>query len=414
MLLNFDLHNWKTIRASKNFTMLAGKEKSHGQRLIKAGECSILPVAAMFGGNASGKSSFVSALAFAKNFVVEGVQPYDEVPVQPFLLDDESSTKPTSMCISFVAENDKAYEFRFKVTREKVVSESLSLVQSGTTQEIYSRNERGIHIASDAPDKERLEMIARCTRPEQLFLTAAVHLNATSLFAAYRWFKYTLTVVEPGSSVALAAYGDEAVLKTVNEVIGQLDLGVGRVLAEEIKRPSMGAVFGAEWGQPIMSEEKGVFTVTTSKGERKTMRILTERTKADGSPVRFDLKNEASGVQQAVGLLPVLLCPQDKVYVVDDLDTHLHPHLAREFLENFLSNCSPKSRSQILLTAHDTQLMDTDLLRREEIWFAERNSDGSSELFSLGDFKDIRKNEDIRKSYLQGRFGGVPRILSGA
>ncbi len=102
-----------------------------------------------------------------------------------------------------------------------------------------------------------------------------------------------------------------------------------------------------------------------------------------------------------------------KTFVIDELDRSLHTLLSRQLLASYLADCGPDSRSQLLITTHDVLLMDQDLMRRDEMWVAERDADGSSELIAFSDYKEIRNDKDIRKSYLQGRLGGIPKILFG-
>ncbi len=135
----------------------------------------------------------------------------------------------------------------------------------------------------------------------------------------------------------------------------------------------------------------------------------------DGTEAKFEMRQESDGSQRIIDLLPEFLdisaSGSKKVYVIDELDRSLHTHLTRRLIQGYLSSCSAKSRAQLLMTTHDVLLMDQQLLRRDEMWVAERNTDGISSLFSFSEFKDVRYDKDIRKSYLQGRLGGIPRIL---
>lgn len=128
------------------------------------------------------------------------------------------------------------------------------------------------------------------------------------------------------------------------------------------------------------------------------------------------MRQESDGSQRIIDLLPAFLElsseSSKKVYVIDEVDRSLHTLLTRHLLESFLSSCSSASRSQLLFTTHDVLLMDQKLLRRDEMWVAERGSLGESHLISFSDFKDVRYDKDIRKSYLQGRLGGIPNIFS--
>ena len=129
------------------------------------------------------------------------------------------------------------------------------------------------------------------------------------------------------------------------------------------------------------------------------------------------MQQESDGTHRTIDLLPAFLEMADagsnKVFVIDELDRSMHTLLTRSLLEKYLSGCGPLCRSQLLFTTHDVLLMDQELMRRDEMWVAERDRDGSSTLFSFSEYKDVRNDKDIRKSYLQGRLGGIPRILMG-
>jgi AAA15 family ATPase/GTPase len=118
-----------------------------------------------------------------------------------------------------------------------------------------------------------------------------------------------------------------------------------------------------------------------------------------------------------IDLLPVFLNLSDstskKVYIIDEIDRSLHTLLTRRLIDAYLSECSTETRNQLILTTHDLLLMDQQLLRRDEMWVTERESIRVSNLYSFSDYKDVRYDKDIRKSYLQGRLGGIPRILIG-
>jgi AAA15 family ATPase/GTPase len=147
-------------------------------------------------------------------------------------------------------------------------------------------------------------------------------------------------------------------------------------------------------------------------------KLMAAHTDVNGKDVVFEMNRESDGSLRAIDLLPAfidLLSSKKKVYVIDELDRSLHSRLTRSLLEEYLKSCSITSRSQLLFTTHDLSLMDQDLFRRDEMWVVERGDDGASELIAFSDYKEIRYDKDIRKSYLQGRLGGVPRIsLAGS
>jgi len=158
------------------------------------------------------------------------------------------------------------------------------------------------------------------------------------------------------------------------------------------------------------------FIVTRKNGELLAKKLITYHPNLDGTESKFEMSQESDGSQRVIDLLPAFLmlsaAKSTKVIVIDEVDRSLHTVLTRRLLEMYLSSCSPESRAQLLFTTHDVLLMDQDLLRRDEMWVAERNADGVSNLFSFSEYKDVRYDKDIRKSYLQGRLGGIPRLIS--
>ena len=212
----------------------------------------------------------------------------------------------------------------------------------------------------------------------------------------------------------------------MNKMLSQLDIGISHLGGEEIPFENL------PLPEPIkmklreeLAEDTTVrllpepgnerFVVTRKNGELISKKLVIYHLNADGSETKFDMRQESDGFQLVIDLLPAFLelsaVQSKKVYVIDGVDRSLHTLLIRRFLEGYLAKCSQNSRSQLLFTTHNVLLMDQDLLRRDEMWIAERNAEGVSSLLSFSEYKDVRYDKDIRKSYLQGRLGGIPRIL---
>lgn len=154
--------------------------------------------------------------------------------------------------------------------------------------------------------------------------------------------------------------------------------------------------------------------ISRRDGETFARKLVTFHSNIKGESVKFGMEYESDGSRRVIDLLPVFLdlCVDNsrKVYVIDELDRSLHTLLTRSLLEGYLSGCTSESRAQLLFTTHDVLLMEQDMLRRDEMWVAERIASGGSSLTSFSEFKDVRYDKDIRKSYLQGRLGGIPRV----
>jgi AAA15 family ATPase/GTPase len=164
----------------------------------------------------------------------------------------------------------------------------------------------------------------------------------------------------------------------------------------------------------LLNSRNERFVITRKNAELIIKKLITYHRKPDGGEVKFEMRQESDGSQRVIDLLPAFVelssIESKKVYIIDEVDRSLHTLLTRNLLEYFLSTCSPESRSQLLFTTHDMLIMDQKLLRRDEMWVAERGPLGISSLIPFSDFKDVRYDKNIRKSYLEGRLGGTPNI----
>jgi AAA15 family ATPase/GTPase len=245
----------------------------------------------------------------------------------------------------------------------------------------------------------------------------------------YDWFKNTLELVAPDSRFEpFEQFLDEGhpLYSTMNEMLPQLDTGIAHLGGEEIPFENI------PLPEPLKTKlqedvKEGMtvrlltepinerFVVTRKGGELIAKKLVAYHSKADGTEAKFEIRQESDGSQRVIDLLPAFLelsaQVSKKVYVIDEVDRSLHTLLTRRLLEMYLANCSTESRTQLLMTTHDVLLMDQQLLRRDEMWVAERDATGASSLRSFSEYKDVRYDKDIRKSYLQGRLGGIPRIL---
>ena len=155
------------------------------------------------------------------------------------------------------------------------------------------------------------------------------------------------------------------------------------------------------------------FGVTRKNGKLIASKCVTVH-RTDDAEISFDLTRESDGSQRLIDLLPAFLDlssgASERVYVVDEMDRSLHTLLTRQLLERYLAGCTAETRTQLLFNTHDVLLMDQRWLRRDEMWITERSAAGDSGLLSFSEYRDARYDKDLRKSYLQGRLGGIPRI----
>lgn len=410
--------------------MVASREKQHRERVPCAEkyQTSILPIAAIYGGNASGKTNLFKALNFAKGLVVRGTQPDSLIAVDFFRLDAQSAELPVRFSFEILA-GETIYEFSFAVTRKAVVEEKLVEVSSTSERVLYNRKDNKPHFDSSLAKDDFLKFAFQGTRDNQLFLTNAVSQKVETFKPVYDWFKDSLELIAPDwrfEPFEKFLNEGDPLYSTFNKMLAQLDTGIAHFGYKDIPLENTAI---PEFSKTKLQAElkEGVtvrlhtepvnerFLITRKNGELKAKKLVTYHPNTDGKETAFEIREESDGTQRVIDLLPAFLessaAKSKKVYVIDEVDRSMHTLLTRRLLEGYLQNCSPDSRAQLLFTTHDVLLMDQNLLRRDEMWVTERDADGVSNLLSFSDYKDIRYDKDIRKSYLQGRLGGIPRIL---
>lgn len=432
MIVSFSVENWMSFRNRVSFSMIASRERQHGGRVPKIGkyQTRVLPVAAIYGGNASGKTNFFKALSFAKGLVVKGTQPDSPIPIEHFRLDIEKGGQPSRFAFELLVE-ETIYEFSFAVTRKAVLEEKLVQITSTSEKVLYDRRDGSPNFDESLKNNQFLQFAFQGTRDNQLFLTNSVSQKVDIFKPVYNWFKDTLELVAPDSRFEpFEQFLDEEhpLFATMNEMLPQLDTGITHLggegipfenipLPEPLKIKLQEDVKEGMTVRLMTEPINERFVVTRKDGELIAKKLVTYHSKSDGTEAKFEMRQESDGSQRIIDLLPAFLeisaLNSKKVYVIDEIDRSLHTLLTRRLLEAYLANCSTESRAQLLLTTHDVLLMDQQLLRRDEMWVAERSASGISSLLPFSEYKDVRYDKDIRKSYLQGRLGGVPRILIG-
>lgn len=429
MLLNFTLENWMSFMEPATFSMIASKERQHGVRLSKLPkyQTRVLPVAAVYGGNASGKTNLFKALAFVKRFVVHGTMPDSSIPIEPYRLGKEKIHQPTKFQIEMLID-DLIYELSFSATRKAVQKEKLVRITSANEYTLYERNGHDLILDPSLEKDQFLRFAFQGTRDNQLYLSNAVFQNVDVFKPVYDWFKDNLEMVAPDSRFSEVeqfidtkneSYAD------MNQLLSLLDTGISHLGGENIPVDYLSSTLRIpmhifadikedETVRLDISPTLDRYFVTRKNGELLAQKLVSFHGTADGKELKFEMGQESDGTRRVIDLLPAFLSMMDpsskKVYVIDELDRSLHTMLTYQLLRWYLENRKPESRAQLLFTTHDLLLMDQDLLRRDEMWVAERAVDGRSLLRSFSEYQDIRYDKDIRKSYLQGRLGGVPRI----
>ena len=430
MIVSFSIENWMSFRNRVTLSMVASRERQHGERLARLGkyQMRLLPAAVVYGGNASGKTNLFKALAFARTQVVRGTPPDTRIPVRPFLLEKGFTKKPSRFEFELLID-EVIYAFSFAMTREKVLEERLVRVSSTGERQLYARRNGQMSFDKSLEEDPHLGFAFQGTRDNQLFLTNSVSQKLQQFRPIHDWFKDTLKMVAPdarfGSGV-LFFDKDHPLTMTMNDMLGNLDTGIAHLGSEQVPSENIQIPEDLEGeiqeqlgeGRAVLVEDEAnnQLLMTRKDGELVVMKRVAVHQMTDGTEANFEVSQESDGSQRLIDLLPAFLHLSSgnsrSVYVIDEVDRSLHTLLTRRLLEDYLTTRSGDTRTQLLLTTHDVLLMDQRWLRRDEMWVTERDASGVSSLFSFSEYRDVRYDKDIRKSYLQGRLGGIPRIVS--
>ena len=432
MLVNFSVQNWMSFRDPTAFTMVASKEQQHGERLTRLQKyrMRLLPSAVLYGGNASGKTNFFKAINFAKQFVVRGAAPEAAIPIEPFGLSEES--KKDAVRFSFeILIGEMIFELSFAVNHDKVLEERLVKITSTSEKVLYERicGDDDPHLHSSI-ETQRLKFAFEGTRDNQLFLTNSVSQKLEVFRPVYDWFAVTLVMVAPDTrfdSFEQFIQTESPLYETMNAILPKLDTGICHLGGEDIPFDSIRLPEPLKQkiredvregkAVRIVTENDEKIIVSREEGELKAKKLYTYHLDSSGKQVPFEMRQESDGTKRIIDLLPSFLDLAQtlvpKVYVVDEIDRSLHSLLTQQLVEVFLSSCDSETRKQLLFTTHDLMLMNQKFFRRDEMWITERKQDGSSQLISFSEYEDIRNDKDILKSYLQGRMGGIPHVLTG-
>ena len=454
MLIQFTVENWMSFRDKVTFSTVATSERQHGERVckLKKFQTRILPVAVIFGGNASGKTNFCRALRFAQSFILNGTRIDSSIPVEPFVLDEESTSFPTKFDFE-LWRNDLIFKYSFSLTHKEVLEERLSVVNSNRERALYVRQGAQIKfdgsLTTNLPLTQLLNFIFKSTWDNQLFLTnIGSHKLASEIpdnfKAVHKWFKETLYLITPDIHYEKWSILEENMRfnKIINRILPKLDTGISRLgldivplnnipFSDEDKSTVRDRVLSdpnkstylkvLEIDQLSSSENVEHLVFTFEQDELIAKKMATYHTNTNQREVKIGFPRESHGSQRVIEILPLfidltsqVLSPEieSKLYIVDEIDRSLHSHMTVQLIEMYLDSCSRVSRNQLIFTTHDNSLINQELFRRDEIWFTERYHTGETTLISLSDYKGVHHDKDIRKSYMEGRLGGVPRIES--
>nr|WP_246497452.1 AAA family ATPase [Sphaerisporangium rubeum] len=407
-MIRFRLANHRSIRDEHELSLIAtefdeGAARRTGLR-YRGQDVSAQPVLGVFGANASGKSNLLSGFQLMRDAVQNSFADWakapDLVPRQPFKLDSVCREETSLFEVDLVLGRDPVrYTYGFELSDARVEAEWLHAYPHGRRNVWFDReagrpeSEGGEFIFRGEGFRGEREPLVKLTRPNALFLSVGATLNHPQLSAIHRWFLDNLWLVTPGMDLS-------ARVRWTHELLTGVD--------------------SAEHSQRIVRLLRSAdLGVTRLDLDPKTGEIRLWHRTSDGGEVPLDFRTEESlGTHAWFAFLGPMLTVLDQgsVLLVDELDSSLHPTLAAEVVRVFQDPASNPRGAQLIFTTHDATLLGSEVLdrplNRDQVWMTVKRRSGESELYPLVAAKP-RKEENLERGYLRGRYGGVPRVTAG-
>lgn len=420
MVLEFRVNNYRSYKNEAKFSMLADSARLKNGNYFEIPEKSgkkdlrILKTAVIYGANASGKSNLIKALSDLVKFIIS--KPDVNVRLKlydPFQFNSNSSTAPSTFELSFIGPNGYKYIYYLKISSRLVIEERLDYLPDGKIKNLYNRtNSEDLKLDNKTNDTELIEIFNFDGKEyklfrNQLFLSTFSQEAHSTLTSIYLYFKNTFqlsdTMFSTENEVSKELINDEILksqlthlMKTADTKINGFNIHRFTDLYEQLKLDLKGL-------------NKDLFRdsfMTYSEHDYYDDDVLRQ----NNYPFQFSDESEGSKTLYKLGSKILKAIESGKVMIYDELDTSLHSYVTKMLVLLFLSPKINTKGAQLIFTTHDISLLDKDLLRKDQIWFAEKDERGVTDLYSLQDFDGLREDIPFDKWYMAGKFGGLPNI----
>lgn len=417
MLLQFSVKNFKSFKEMAILSMepSADKELPDNLTLIEKNRC--LNTIAIFGANAAGKSNVFTALTAAILLVRRSnsrqvIDPLLEII--PFKFDEESIRKPTTFEFVFIAEGKK-YVYGFSATQKAVQREYLYVFNSAKASTIFERTDVNTYKFTSPALKRELQPLTERNTGNKLFLATATAWNCEATRIPYLWFETKINTYSIDSDQLISQTApmfdnddDNSLRRFTNMILHEADINIDDFNIE------FKDISQEQFLQQVPQELRGLIS-TIPAAMNKAVKIETVHSIVDDGIAKqynLSLMEESQGTRNLFLFSPVLkrAFETGETLCIDEFDASLHPMLVRYLFSLFNNPDVNKAHAQLIVSSHSLVLMSLKNLRRDQIYFVEKDrKTGKSELYSLDQFSP-RKEEDVRKAYMLGRYGSIPDI----
>ena len=439
MIVTFSIENFLSFNEEETFSLVASNRLSddHENHLVSipGSDEKVLRAGVLYGANGAGKSNFFKALYHLKKMALGGREKGSGTGRTAFRFREDPEA-PSVLDLQFIV-RDKLYRFGLILNDEQIIEEWLLEVSGGREKTIYERktDEKGTVTVNAKGLKDvgkKLRALATVGGPkEQSFLaTIQATLDQDEVHGSVRevidWFNDRVRFVPPSSRLLRLGHIlsiNQEFRSFASDFLRAASTGVDAldVFKESISEDQLKDMLPSELFEELMQDADEEGTVVLGLPDQREvliqkdsehryylLRIQSIHRHEMPRDIPFSISDESDGTRRLLNLLPALhrLHTDGGVFVIDEVEHSMHPLLVRRFMEFFFQDCSG-DRRQLIVTTHESNLLDQQLLRRDEIWFSEKNQKGATSLYSLADFQP-RKDLKLDKHYLQGRFGAIP------
>lgn len=438
MLIRVFSSNILSFDSEIEFSLIPGKgsvKSEHIVRSEKRDDIPVLKTGVIYGANASGKSNLIKVVSLIQKMATKNLKSTNkEIPVELFKLRKKVGGYSKIELEIKVGKNNFAYGVKFN---KSIISEEwLYLINKRTEKKIFERKstKKATTVVFDnikfknKEDEQFAYFVARGTSVNKTFLKECIDRNINYISPindVYDWFDNKLKVFFPKTRFRGMEFhidSDKDLSESMSKFLKYFNTGVSNLLKTEVDYETDIKELPKDLIEDLINDlESGKRAVIASpdnrmsftfekdkKGNVKAYKLVTTHLNKIGKNVIFEMDEESDGTRRLIDFIPMLvdLAKNDSVYLIDEIDRSMHPILTKGILSYFLSQLI-ETKGQLIVTTHESNLLDLELFRKDEIWFVEKNKYGSSKFYSLLEFKP-RGDKDIKKGYLNGRFGAIP------
>jgi AAA15 family ATPase/GTPase len=422
MLVEFKVNNFKSIKDTIKFSMLtASKDEGNSFEVNESRNYTLLRSAIIYGANASGKSNLLKAMAFMSRFVLNRykiIQSTDKLPHNPYRLSDETENASSTFEVVFFIDETK-YRYGFELDNEVVYSEWLFADEKGKEAKLFFRDAEESDYVNPNKFKEGYDFFNKKDEKikiakNQLFIWKCDQNDGEISKAILKWFN-NFNMIDGMDhkgyiNFTMKKMENSEFKKQIIKLVKTADIGINDIQIEE-EDISSEMISKLPIPDDIKNEllnEKGLKSISLNTIHSK----FNKENEAIGN-VLFELdEDESEGTKKFFAMSAPILdtLENGKILIIDELDASLHPMLTQHLIELFHNKKINKHNAQLIFATHDTNLLKPELFRRDQIWLTEKDKYGATTIFSLAQFKNVRKQEDFEKQYIQGKYGAIPYL----